>query len=449
MADDLRGLTYFTRTFGCHINEHDSERIAGLLESEGAVKAESVERSDLIIVNTCAVRAKAEEKLYSFLGRLDKLTKGRDAMVGVVGCVAQVQRAALWEKKRRLHFVLGPGHYDLIPEIVRDKRRERVLVTSHSRLWREWPAGKVLHSDPRSAFITIMEGCDNFCSYCVVPFARGREKCRPARHILEEIRELAGRGVREVQLLGQNVNAYRDPETGRSFPDLLEAAAALDGIEWIRFITSHPRTFSADLARAMARFRKVCRQLHLPVQSGSGPVLERMNRGYDREEYLDKIRILRGLMPEISLSADIIVGFPGETEAEFLDTLRLLEEIRFANIFSFRYSPRPYAAASRMPDDVPPAVKRDRLIAVQSRQKGIQLEYHKSFLGRTLNVLYQGPSKKGAGSYAGRSEGNQVVNFSAAAEPEGPFVRVRITGYGPYSLRGEQVGPSSIMPAVS
>jgi tRNA-2-methylthio-N6-dimethylallyladenosine synthase len=446
MAGILQGLSYFIRTFGCQMNENDSERIAGLLEAEGASKADLVERSDLVIVNTCAVRAKAEEKLYSFLGRLAKQTRGRDTLVGVVGCVAQVQKAALWEKKRLVHFILGPGHYDLIPEIVRDKRRERILVTSQSRLWREWPAGRVLHSNPWSAFITIMEGCDNFCSYCVVPFARGREKFRPGRMILDEIRELARRGVREVQLLGQNVNSYRDPETGGTFPGLLEAVAALDGIEWIRFLTSHPRTFATDLALTMARNRKVCRQLHLPVQSGSDAVLERMHRGYGRREYLDKVRILRDLMPEISLSADIIVGFPGETEAEFEDTLRLLEEVRFANIFSFRYSPRPFAAAAREPDGVPLDVKRQRLVAVQSLQKAVQIDTHRSFLGRTLTVLCQGRSKKGAGSFAGRSEGNQVVNFSSEAEPEGPFVRVRVTSCGPYSLRGERSGPDPAGP---
>jgi tRNA-2-methylthio-N6-dimethylallyladenosine synthase len=437
VADDLRGLRYFIRTFGCQMNESDSERIAGLLEAEGAAPAERLEASDLVIVNTCAVRAKAEAKLFSFLGRVDRLTRGRDTIVGVVGCVAQVRRASLWEKRRRLHFVLGPGHYDLIPDIVRNRRNDRVLAVSRSRRWREGAAGAVARPGARSAFVTIMEGCDNFCAYCVVPFARGRERCRPARSILDEVRTLAGRGVREIQLLGQNVNAYRDPERSGTLPDLLEAVAGQDGIDWIRFITSHPRTFSTDLARAMARIRKVCRQLHLPVQSGSSAVLGRMGRGYTRQDYLDKVRLLRELMPEISLSADVIVGFPGETDREFAETLSMLEEVRFANLFSFRYSPRPFAASSRISDDVPPAVKRDRLIAVQALQKALQLEFHRSFLGRTLTVLWGGPSKKG-GFQTGRSEGNQVVLFPAAGEPSGPFVPVRITGCGPYSLRGER-----------
>lgn len=438
----LAGLSYFIRTFGCQMNENDSERIAGLLEAEGAVGAESEEAADIIIVNTCAVRAKAEEKLYSYLGRLPASAKARDAVVGVVGCVAQVRRTALWDKARRLHFILGPGHYDLIPGIVRAGRAGRVCVASRRRAWREWPAGRTRQSDPWSAYVTIMEGCDNFCAYCVVPFARGREKYRPSRLILEEIRGLAARGVREIQLLGQNVNAYRDPEPGGGdLPELLDAAAALDGVEWIRFLTSHPRTFSADLAEAMARNPKVCRQLHLPAQSGSGSVLARMGRGYGREDYLDKVRLLRDLMPDIQLSADIIVGFPGESDAEFAQTLSLLEEVRFSGLFSFRYSPRPFAAASRGPDDVPDGVKRDRLTAVQSLQKRIQLEHHRAFLGRTLTVLRRGRDKRDARGFSGRSEGNQVVNFSSPSEPPGPFVRVRVTGCGPYSLRGESVGP--------
>jgi len=442
MSADLRGLSYFIRTFGCQMNENDSERIAGLLEAEGASRAEAEEASDVVIVNTCSVRAKAEEKLYSYLGRLARSTRARDAIIGVVGCVAQVRNTSLWDKRWRIHFILGPGHYELIPQIIRERRAERVCITSRHRLWREWPAGRVRPSDRWSAYITIMEGCDNFCAYCVVPFARGREIFRPARLILNEVRDLAGRGVREIQLLGQNVNAYRDPgPDGWTLPDLLDAVAAQDGVEWIRFITSHPATFSAGLARAMARNRKVCRQLHLPVQSGSGAVLVRMKRGYGREDYLDKVRLLRELMPGIQLSADIIVGFPGETDAEFDQTLSLLEEVRFANIFSFRYSPRPFAAASRGPDDVPPAIKRARLTSVQGLQKGIQLELHHSFLGQSLTVLCRGRSKRDARGYAGRSEGNQVVNFSAVSEPEGPFVRVRITGCGPYSLRGERIEP--------
>jgi tRNA-2-methylthio-N6-dimethylallyladenosine synthase len=442
MSAELAGLSYFIRTFGCQMNENDSERIAGLLEAEGASRADAEEASDIIIVNTCSVRAKAEEKLYSYLGRLPRPTAERSPVIGVVGCVAQVRRSALWDKGRRIHFVLGPGHYELIPEIIRARRAERVCVASRRRAWREWPAGRTRPSDPWSAYVTIMEGCDNFCAYCVVPFARGREKFRPARRILDEVRELAGRGVREIQLLGQNVNAYRDPGPGGpSLPDLLDAVSAQEGIDWIRFITSHPKTFSAELARAMARNRKVCRQLHLPVQSGSSSVLARMNRGYGREDYLDKVRLLRELMPDIQLSADVIVGFPGETAGEFAQTLSLLEEVRFANIFSFRYSPRPYASASRGPDDVPAAEKRDRLAEVQSLQRGIQLEQHRAFLGRTLTVLRRGRSKKDAAGYAGRSEGNQVVNFRAASEPASPFVRVRVTGCGPYSLRGELAEP--------
>jgi tRNA-2-methylthio-N6-dimethylallyladenosine synthase len=284
-----------------------------------------------------------------------------------------------------------------------------------------------------------MEGCDNFCAYCVVPFTRGREKFRPLPAVMAEVEALARAGAREIQLLGQNVNAYRDPESGAGFAVLLDRVAAVAGPGWIRFITSHPRSLGPEIAAAMARSRSVCRQLHLPLQSGSTPVLERMKRGYAREDYLAKIRILREAMPEIQLSTDIIVGFPGETEDEFRETLSALAEIRFANIFSFRYSPRPGTAAARAEDDVPFEVKRRRLSEVQAFQKTIQAELHGTLVGRTIRVLGAGHSRKDAAVFSGRSEGHQVVNFSASGDPVGRFVRVRITGSGPYSLKGEAV----------
>jgi tRNA-2-methylthio-N6-dimethylallyladenosine synthase len=310
-------------------------------------------------------------------------------------------------KKPFVDFICGPDHYHELPDIVVRGFREKASLTSWSRCWREIPSRSVLHENPVSAYVTIMEGCDHFCSYCVVPFTRGREKFRPLRNILDEVQALAGRDYREIQLLGQNVNSYRDPETGTVFSELLRKIDRTEGVGWIRFITSHPRNFTPDIAEAMQKSKTVCRQLHLPLQSGSSSVLDRMNRGYARQDYMDIVRFLRNLMPEISLSTDIIVGFPGETEKEFEETLAALGEIRFANIFSFRYSPRPRTAAFRIRDDVPFDQKQRRLLEVQSLQKRIQSEIHKSYVGKTLKVLCMGKSRKDPLAYSGRNEAYQ------------------------------------------
>jgi tRNA-2-methylthio-N6-dimethylallyladenosine synthase len=281
-----------------------------------------------------------------------------------------------------------------------------------------------------------MEGCDNFCAYCIVPFSRGREKCRPLERVLDEVREAAAAGAVEVQLLGQNVNSYRDPGAGLGFAGLLEAVAAVPGPEWVRFITSHPRDLGDDIIDAMAANPKVCRALHLPLQSGSTAVLERMNRGYGREGYLALVARLKERLPGIALSTDVIVGFPGETEDEFEATCEALREVRFAGLFSFRYSPRPLTAAAALPDDVPMEVKRRRLVELQALQRSIQIEANRACVGREVRALATGPSPKGGGRYSGRTEGNLVVNFDAPGDPTGRFVTVRVTGSGPYSLHG-------------
>ncbi len=436
MSRSIQGLKFFLRTFGCQMNENDSEHIAGILVRAGAQKADTPEASDIIIVNTCAVRAKSEEKLSSYLGRLSALRKKRDIVIGVAGCVAQVQKAALFKKKPGVDFVVGPDNYLDIPAIVEQAASGRCCRTGRDRRWHEVGGGETRRESAVSAYVTIMEGCDNFCTYCIVPFSRGREKYRGLRNILAEVRELADAGYREVQLLGQNVNSYRDPETGRGFAELLDDVSRVRQIEWIRFITSHPRTFGNELIAAMARSPKVCRQLHLPLQSGSTAVLGRMNRGYDREQYLDLVDRLKAGVPGISLSTDIIVGFPGETVEDFAATRDAVQSIRFAGIFSFHYSPRPLTAAAKLADDVTQAVKRRRLLEIQALQRSIQLDIHESFVGSTVKVLCTGPSPKGGGRIAGRTEGNQVVNFEAPVDVIGSFVKVLITGCGPYSLHG-------------
>jgi len=434
---DLNGLTFFIKTFGCQMNENDSERIAGLLAAAGARKVERFEDGQVVIVNSCAVRAKSEEKLLSYLGRLGSWKKKRGLVIGLAGCVAQLYREKILVKNPDVDFVVGPDNYHLLPEILSHGLGPKPVITSWACDWNEDERQPFMRESPVSAYVTIMEGCDNFCAYCVVPFTRGREKFRPLRAILGEVASLARDGYKEIQFLGQNVNSYKDPETGALFQDLLKASDDIKGVEWIRFITSHPKNFSGDIAEAMARSKKVCSHLHLPLQSGSTPVLERMKRGYTREDYLGTIRLLRSLMPGISLSTDIIVGFPGETEREFEETMSALEAIRFANIFSFRYSPRPGTAAAKLDDDVPFDVKRRRLLEVQKRQKAIQTEIHKGFIGRTIKVLCLGKSKKDKRIYSGRSEGYQVVNFTSEQNAIGRFVRVRVKDSGPYSLGGD------------
>ena len=436
MLQELAGSTFFIRTFGCQMNENDSEHLAGLLVRAGAVPSPVLEESDIILINTCAVRKKPEEKIDSFLGRLAKLKKSRPRVIGLVGCVAQLRRAELIKKRPIIDLVAGPANYHRIAFLVVEARNRKIVETAWSRKWREISPDDTLRASRVSAFVPIMEGCDNFCSYCVVPFSRGREKCRPMSAVLEEIGRLAESGYREITLLGQNVNSYTDPETGTGFAGLLRRAAGTGDIPWIRFITSHPRDFTPGIAQAMAELPNVCRQLHLPLQSGSTAVLSMMNREYGREAYMDTVDRLKSLLPGIHLSTDIIVGFPGETEADFEATLDALRRIRFANIFSFRYSPRPRTAAAKILDDVPQKDKQRRLIVLQAVQKNIQAEFHRSLIGKTLTVLCDGRSKRGGTLFSGRTEGLQVVNFDAPRDVQGDFVEVEITEAGAYSLRG-------------
>jgi tRNA-2-methylthio-N6-dimethylallyladenosine synthase len=436
MTAGSKGLKYFVRTFGCQMNENDSEHIAGILEREGAAEAGRPEDADIIVVNTCAVREKSEEKLRSYLGRLASLKKRRDVLIGVAGCVAQVARHGLLENRPYIDFVIGPANYLHLPEVLAKASEKPCVRTEWSPEWQEFGAGTAARKSPASTFVPIMEGCDNFCSYCIVPFTRGREKSRPSSSVLREVGELAASGTREVLLLGQNVNSYRDPENARDFSTLLEEVCAVPGIEWVRFLTSHPKDLGDDIIAAMQRNARICRQLHLPLQSGSSAVLERMNRGYGREDYLALAARLQERLPGIFLSTDVIVGFPGESDRDFEETCDVLRRVRFANVFSFRFSPRPLTSAAKLPDDVPLEVKRRRLIALQDLQKSIQLEINGTFVGRDLRVLCHGASVKGAGRFAGRSEGGQIVNFDAGGDPTGRFIDVHITGRGPYSLHG-------------
>ena len=432
----LEGKKFFIQTFGCQMNLNNSEQVASLLLQAGARQVESPEESEIVLINTCAVREKSVEKLFSYLGRLKDHKRSQGSTIVCLGCVAQLYREQLLSRFPYLDLVVGPGHYQELPLLLNGLSGQPAAVTNWNKDWVELPVKPVARESQVSAYVTIMEGCNNFCTFCVVPFTRGREKYRPLQSIMNEVRQLAESGFVEIQLLGQNVNSYHDPESGAGLAELMGKIAEVSSIEWIRFLTSHPKNFSHELAVAMASNRKVCHQLHLPVQSGSSQVLTRMNRNYSREDYLEKISWLKSLMPDISLSTDIIVGFPGETEDDFGQTLELVEEVGFTNIFSFRYSPRPLTRAARWNDDVPEEVKIERLIELQKRQKEIQLKLNQKAVGQKQKVLALGRSKKG-NLYTGRNEAYQVVNFSSDRELSPGFVEVVITGVGAYSLKGE------------
>ncbi len=418
------------------MNENDSLHIAGMLEALGAERSSGPENADIILVNTCAVRRKSEEKLFSWLGRLKDIKESRPVLVGVLGCVAQVYGSRIIERSGIVDFVVGPGEYPDLPSIIRNAESGPCIRTGFHSRWRETGPSSGAKASGPSAFLTIMEGCNNFCTYCVVPFSRGREKSRPMTLVMEEAADLASSGVKEIQLLGQNVNSWHDPESGRGLPELLDSICALPGIEWTRFITSHPRNFDRELVLAMKRNPKVCRQVHLPMQSGSTAVLKAMNRGYTRDDYLGLVNMIREEVPGIQFGTDIIVGFPGESEADFQETCDMLTRVRFASIFSFRFSPRPHSAAAKIPDDVPLAEKKRRLIVLQELQKSIQLEINRTFIGKTVRVLCTGKSPKGAGRFAGRTSESMIVNFDSREDPTGKFAMVEITDCGPYSLHG-------------
>ncbi|MCI4445405.1 MAG: tRNA (N6-isopentenyl adenosine(37)-C2)-methylthiotransferase MiaB [Candidatus Aminicenantes bacterium] len=434
----LKGKKFFIHTFGCQMNVNDSEHIASLMLKEGALPVSSPEESDMIFINTCAVREKSVKKLFSYLGRLKEQKEKRGTIIVCLGCVAQLYREKLFQKFPYLDIVAGPAQYHSLLEALNGLEIEKRLLSGWTKNWVELPIEAEMRESQVSAYVTIMEGCNNFCTYCIVPFTRGREKYRPLSAILAEVKKLAATGYLEIHLLGQNVNSYRDPETGARLPEVLKRIVEIEGLEWVRFLTSHPKDFTAELAETMAQNRKICHQLHLPLQSGSNRILEKMKRNYTREDYFQKIDLLKQLMPDISLSTDLIVGFPTETEEDFKQTMEAVERIQFANIFSFRYSPRPLTASSKMEDDIPEEIKIERLIRLQTRQKEIQLALNRKLIGKTLRVLCLGQSKKG-NLFSGRSEGYQVVNFNSPVDVSNKLVDVRITGCGPYSLQGELV----------
>ena len=425
------------------MNVHDSEQLAQLLKGSGYTTTDSAEEADLIIVNTCSIRDKAEQKVYSQLGRYRHLKKEKPGLVlGVCGCVAQQQGERFIEKIPYLDLVFGTHNIHRLPEFIsRVENTGRPVVETgfHETV----PSIGILappESGSVSAFVTIMQGCDNYCAFCVVPYLRGRQESRMLHDILAEVRALAARGVKEVTLLGQNVNSYgKSPGNGHSFSELLRAIGEIEGIERIRFTTSHPRDLSDDIIACFREVRALCEFIHLPVQSGSDAVLARMNRRYASADYLDCVRKLREACPEIAISSDIIVGFPGETEQDYQKTLDLMGKVRFDTLFSFQYSERKGTAAVGFGGKVNPDEKRRRLIELQSLQDRHTQEGNNKLVGKIAEVLVEGTSRNTSRDMMGRTRTNKIVNFAGSNNLVGRTVRVRIVEAFLHSLRGEML----------
>ena len=432
-------MKYYIENFGCQMNEHDMEKVNHLLHSAGHEQAPEMAKADLVIVNTCCIREKAEQKFYSRMGRLRAVKRRSGIMIGVTGCIAQLEKETLIERLPFVNFALGPSNIDRVCEAVEAVSRKEVFLDfssngcTGSMYIRPGQTGK---EKAVRAYVTIMKGCDNYCSYCIVPYVRGREASRESGDILEEIRELAGRGIKEVILLGQNVNSYNRGREDMSFPELLDAVDEIEDIERVRFVTSHPKDLSPALIERFGRLRSLCEQIHLPFQSGSDTVLRLMNRGYTVREYRAKVELLKKTCPEIAISSDCIVGFPGEEETDFEETMQLVEDVRFDGLFSFCFSPRKYTAAAGLSDRVPEEVSLERLHRLQAVQKAITQQGHQRLEGKRVEVLVEGVSKNSRDELAGRTRSNSIVNFKGNRDLVGKLVEVDVVRGYANSARG-------------
>jgi tRNA-2-methylthio-N6-dimethylallyladenosine synthase len=435
---------YLIETFGCQMNFHDSERMAGLLEQAGFEATAEAADADVVVINTCSVRERAEEKLYTRLGELRELAaeSGHDPIVAVAGCVAQQEGAALLKRSPGVaDVIVGTQAIRRLPMLVQAFEqaggRAQLDIDPYDDV--TFPLGVTRRDDPVKAFVTIIEGCNDFCSFCVVPYTRGHERMRPKADIVAEVREAAASGRREVQLLGQIVNHYAAPDDPAcDFTGLVEAVHAVDGIDRIRFASPHPRHVDDRFLDAMGRLPKVCRHLHLPVQSGSTSVLQAMRRRYTRESYLDLIGRIRDRLPEVALSTDMIVGFPTETDADFEETLTLTSAVGYHSMFSFKYSPRPNTlAGQRLPDQVTEGEKTRRIVALQALQRDVQTRLNAAVVGQTVEVLIDSGSRRRDTELSGRTSSNVVVNLPGPLAWIGRMVPVRVERAGPHSVWGQ------------
>ncbi|MBI4238281.1 MAG: tRNA (N6-isopentenyl adenosine(37)-C2)-methylthiotransferase MiaB [Deltaproteobacteria bacterium] len=439
---------FYIKTYGCQMNEHDSRKIAGLLAVRGLQPTDAMADADLILFNTCTIREKAEHKAMSEIGRAAELKAARpELVVGVCGCVAQQEKELLFDRFPLLDLLFGPDQIPALPRLLDALEQERRHVSALEIVndvdeyqflnLTPWADGVV---SPAAAFVTIMKGCDSNCAYCIVPQVRGREVCRPADDIVSEVQGLVERGVREVTLLGQTVNTYGNRRHAGVIPfaALLQRIAVETAIQRIRFTSPHPKDVNDSLLAAYRDNAKLCRHIHLPVQSGADVVLRRMRRAYTRAQYLEKVAALRGAAPDLAITTDMIVGFPGETDADFAETLSLVETVQFDGLFAFKYSPRPGTESfARLPDDVPPATKDERLQRLFALNEAIVTRRYAAHIGTTRDVLIESRDE-GDGRWRGRTTHHMIVHFIGTECVLGDIVPVHITDAGGYSLRGEK-----------
>ncbi len=450
--------TFYLETFGCQMNVHDSEKVMGTLVHEGYRQVESVEQADLVLYNTCSIRDKAEQKVFNRLNDYKKYQK-QGKKFGVLGCVAQQEGEKIFERAPWVSLVCGSASYRNLPQMLAqlETAQPEPPVARSSKL----AAQSLIHitglddretdecfeteftarSNPHRGYITIIEGCDKFCAYCVVPFTRGKERSRTSESVLAEARQMADLGYTEIQLLGQNVNSFKDPAGKRTFAELLAAVGEVPGIRRVRFTTSHPRDFGRDIIDAIDAVPTLCDHVHLPVQSGSDRILNAMQRLYTLEQYLERIAWMKSAKRPISITSDMIVGFPGETDQDFADTLRLLDEVGYDAVFAFKYSPRPNTPALTLQDAIPDEEKARRLEVLMSRQREIQIASYKRYIGTTCEVMVESRNQVRK-QWMGRTTHNKTLNFTApetSTLTAGSYVQVRITGSFPNSLIGELV----------
>ncbi len=434
--------TFYLETFGCQMNAHDSEKVIGTLEQQGYTQVEAELDADLLLYNTCSIRDKAEQKVFNRLNDYKKLAR-EGKRFAVLGCVAQQEGEKIFDRAPYVSLVAGSASYRRLPELIArvEAGETRVTGLDDRQTEETFETEFTARKNPYRAYITIIEGCDKFCAYCVVPYTRGKERSRGSESVLEEARRIAGMGYTEIQLLGQNVNSYRDPTGKKSFAELLAAVGEVPGVRRVRFMTSHPRDFTRDIVEAIDAVPALCDHVHLPVQSGSTRVLRQMAREYTRDWYLERIAWMKAAKREISISTDVIVGFPGETPEEFEQTVTLLDVVQYDAVFAFKYSPRPNTPSLVMIDSIPEAEKSKRLQILLDRQKEIQKVNYERHLGSTLEVMVEG-TNTAREQVVGRSSQNKPVNFTwphPIAPAPGSYQRVKITRTFPNSLAGEAV----------
>ena len=435
--------TFYIETFGCQMNVHDSEKVIGTLVHEGYRQVQTVEEADLVFYNTCSIRDKAEQKVFHRLNDYKKL-QAQGKKFAVLGCVAQQEGEKIFEKAPYVSMVAGSASYRNLPAMLVQIEAGHTRVTGLDDRQTDltFETEFTARSNPHRGYITIIEGCDKFCAYCVVPYTRGKERSRTSDSVLAEARQMAELGYTDIQLLGQNVNAYADPLGKMSFAELLYAVGEIAGVRRVRFTTSHPRHFTKDIVDAISASPTLCDHIHLPVQSGSSRVLKAMSREYTREMYLEKLSWIKSSSRQIAMTTDVIVGFPGETESEFEETITLLHECQFDGVFSFKYSPRPNTPALGMIDSIPDEEKSKRLQILQERQREIQRTNYENRVGRTYEVMVEGHNQA-RGQVVGRTTQNITLNFTAGegiAPLVGSYVNVLVTKSFPNSLVGEMIG---------